>query len=397
MQRLGDVEGAPAEFEGFFQVARQQADLAAVAMPQEVREEQVALAGARGQAGARSHARDIPKHSRDFSEVSQAGEFRHQADARTAGAGQRTRPSPARAGDDAGRRQFVFGLHNGDGIFAIFSLTQAAEADDAIDEAGRWRDGIPGYDIDAAEDRPQRAGIVARHHDLALRAIHALKTIRIALDDVLRRPVIRQLDDIVIHFGWLLAAFEVVQQHLINQVQRDIEQLGDSADIGHVLHQLAECRGHGRPPHQLGDGDHIIGDVIALADDAGDFVGGDADAARRQVHHIFGRRIVVVGDHDLGDFLARCIALFAGANGVPGRQSLDVGREEVLAVDRDAHTKERAHQHIVGCLAARAILGRHRKGEVVGYRRELVKLLVDFCLDCHEVYAAICVSLLSQM
>ena len=55
----------PAEFKGFLQIARQQADLSTIAMTQEMREKQIALAGARGQARAGSHPRDIPESPRE--------------------------------------------------------------------------------------------------------------------------------------------------------------------------------------------------------------------------------------------------------------------------------------------------------------------------------------------
>ena len=74
-------------------------------------------------------------------------------------------------------------------------------------------------------------------------AVHALEAVRIGLDQVVRGPVISQLDHIVIHQRRLLSAFEIGEQHLINEIKRNVEELGDRADISHVFHQLAEGGG----------------------------------------------------------------------------------------------------------------------------------------------------------
>ena len=94
-------------------------------------------------------------------------------------------PRPASADHDARGRQLILGLHDGDGVFALVILSQAAIADDAIDEAGRRRDGIPGHHIDAAEDSAQRARFVAGHDDLAVCAVHVFKAVGIGVLTIL--------------------------------------------------------------------------------------------------------------------------------------------------------------------------------------------------------------------
>ena len=104
LQGVGKVEGFPAELETFRRIARQQHHLLAVAMAEETGEEDVALAGARWQAGAGAHAGDIPDDNWNLCDVGEAGKLRHQADAGAAGGSQGARARPAGA-DDHGRRR----------------------------------------------------------------------------------------------------------------------------------------------------------------------------------------------------------------------------------------------------------------------------------------------------
>ena len=59
-------------------------------------------------------------------------------------------------------------------------------------------------------------------------------------------------------------------------------------------------------------------------------------------------RIGVDGDDDILFLAASQIAVLAGADRIPGGQSLNIGREEVLARDGDAHLEDRAQDGVVG-------------------------------------------------
>ena len=118
LELLGVFERAPAELKALGHAGRQQHDLPRIAVAEEVCEQQIALARARGQAGARPNAGDVPDDARNFREVRQPRELRHQADTGAAGRGHRARAGPTRPDNRANRGDFVFGLHDGDGILA---------------------------------------------------------------------------------------------------------------------------------------------------------------------------------------------------------------------------------------------------------------------------------------
>ena len=98
----------------------------------------------------------------------------------------------------------------------------------------------------------------------------------------------------------------------------------------------------------------------------------DDRAARLERQHVLVRGLRVHRDEEVDLLLARDVAVPVGADGVPGRQPGDVGREEVLAGDRHAHLEDRPQQDEVGGLAARAVDRRHLDAEIVdaGVRRD---------------------------
>ena len=85
-----------------------------VAVAQQVKLEDVSLAGPGGQAGAGPHPLDVDDHDRDLGEVGQADELGHERDARPGGGRQRPGPGPARADGHADGRQLVLGLDDGE-------------------------------------------------------------------------------------------------------------------------------------------------------------------------------------------------------------------------------------------------------------------------------------------
>ena len=66
------------------------------------------------------------------------------------------------------------------------------------------------------------------------------------------------------------------------------------------------------------------------------------------------------------DFLfAGNIAVFVGADGVPGRKARDVRGEKVLTGDGHSHLKNSAQEHSVRTLRAGAIHGRDLNAHVI--------------------------------
>ncbi len=59
--------------------------------------------------------------------------------------------------------------------------------------------------------------------------------------------------------------------------------------------------------------------------------------------------------HDIDAVGPGLVARPGDTDFVPGRQPLDIGREVVLADDRDAHAEDRLHQQAVGTGRTRAV------------------------------------------
>ena len=144
-------------------------------MRETCRRENVALRGARGQAGGGPDALDVPDHAGDFGVVSQAGKLRHQRNARAGGGGHGARARPTCADHHADGGQLIFRLHDRKSRFAVgadavilhvFDQASASEEEGVI--------GIPGHNRDAGEHAAKGRGGVAVNDDLACGLVHAL-------------------------------------------------------------------------------------------------------------------------------------------------------------------------------------------------------------------------------
>ena len=119
LELLGEVQGFDRHRVAFLDRARDQHDVPAVAMAQEVQFQDVALAGSGGQAGARAHALDVDDHDRNLGEVGQADELGHERDPGPRGRRQRPGPGPAGADGHADGGQLVLGLHDRERLLAV--------------------------------------------------------------------------------------------------------------------------------------------------------------------------------------------------------------------------------------------------------------------------------------
>ncbi len=150
---------------------RKQQDVLGVAVGEERGGKNVALRGARRQAGGRPDALDVPDHSRNFGVVGEAGKLRHQRDAGPGGRGHGARARPTRAHHHADRSQFVFRLHDGESSLAVGADAEALHVVNHRSRAAtRRRNGIPGHHGGAGEHAAQSGGGVAVDDDLALRS-----------------------------------------------------------------------------------------------------------------------------------------------------------------------------------------------------------------------------------
>ena len=114
------------EFERLGRVFRKQQHMLGVAMRGIGAGDDVALLGARRHAGRGTGALHVDDHGRNFGEIGQADEFRHQRDAGPGGGGEGAGAVPRRADHDADRGQFVLALH--DGVFRLAGIGVDAAA-----------------------------------------------------------------------------------------------------------------------------------------------------------------------------------------------------------------------------------------------------------------------------
>ena len=91
----------------------------------------------------------------------------------------------------------------------------------------------------------------------------------------------------------------------------------------------------------------------------------DADGARLELADVVGGRLRVHADQDRRVEPVPDVPPGAGPDVEPGRQPLDVRREDVLAAARDAHAVQGAEQDEVGRLAAGAVDRADPDGQVV--------------------------------
>ena len=122
LQAFRKIEGFPAELEAFIDIAGKQNDGLRVTMPNGVTKVRSACDVRVGKPVRRTDALHIPDHDRHFGIIGQTREFGHQAQAGPGGGCHRAQSAPARADRHADGGQFIFGLHDGIGVFAIFAF-----------------------------------------------------------------------------------------------------------------------------------------------------------------------------------------------------------------------------------------------------------------------------------
>ena len=197
--------------------------------------------------------------------------------------------------------------------------------------------------------------------------MHALEDEGVLLGERLRRVVEARFDGGPVEVGSFLLLRELLADGLLDDRHVHGEQLRGDADVDHVPDQLAQLglRTDGRG--ELVEGHRIAGDVVAILFQVGGvFV--DRDRAGTQRQDVFARGFGVHRNQDVDFFAARDITVLAGADGEPGGEAGDVGGEEILAADGNAHRKNAAQQNAVGRLRAGAVDGSYLDAEVVDDR-----------------------------
>ena len=159
LEPLGDIERAGAEVEALFRRGWDQHRVGRVSVGKRCRRQEIALGCARGQAGRRPHPLHVHDDDRNFREVGEAHEFRHQGDSGPGGGGHRASPCPAGSDGHADRGELVLGLNNRERRLSCVRIdreTLQVSLRGLCQRRGR-RDRIPGNDADAAEDGPRAA------------------------------------------------------------------------------------------------------------------------------------------------------------------------------------------------------------------------------------------------
>jgi hypothetical protein len=167
----------------------------------------------------------------------------------------------------------------------------------------------------------------------------------------------------------LVLALELLADQSLDHRKVDAEELGKHADIDDVLEELALAR-----------------IAVAFVADRGQRHADGADVLAEPRRRHRPRRIVeeVSAAVDLGDVLCPGLRVhrhhqvdaaapadtagFGDPHLVPGRQALDVRREDVARGDRHAHAQDRAREQPVGARRARPVHIGELHDEVVGRR-----------------------------
>ena len=184
---------------------------------------------------------------------------------------------------------------------------------------------------------------------MAGRLVHRLdlETDRLLVD--LGNSVETDLDGLHIGFDQVRLGAE----HFLDETADDTDiepgQPGHGTDIGHVLHQHTGARivelGIAQTGQRHANGTDI-GARMQVRTRPGIVV--EEIAARGDFLEILGIGLGIHGDHELRRPGPRHMAVLGQADFIPGRQALDVGREQVLAHHGHAHAEDRLHQETIG-------------------------------------------------
>ena len=228
------------------------------------------------------------------------------------------------------------------------------------------RDRIPGGDGRAAIDAAERRRVVALDEDALADRVGAAH-LEADLRKMLRRVVAPQAKGLVVRRDQLVLALELLRDQRFEHGGLDAKELPERANIDDVLEELALARVAVLRVGQLGQ--RHADDVDVVPELRG------RQRPRRIVEQIaagLDRGDVLVpglrvhGDHEIDAAAPAEMAVAGHPHLVPGRQPLDVGREDVARRDGHAHADDRAGEQPVGARGARAVHVGELHHEIVG-------------------------------
>ena len=369
LEAFRKIERLHAELETLRRILRIQAEVLRVPVRRVGTEEDVALLGARRHPGRWADALDVEEDAGDLGVVRESDELRHERDTGPARRREGAGSGPPRADRDAGRREFVLRLK--DRRQALSGLLLDAQAPaigrEGVDQRGRRRDRIPGRDRGARVDATQRRRRVTVDQNRVARGIHPLEPDRQGALEVLGRVVVTEPDRFEVRLEQVtLPLAEGLLEQSTDHVHVDVEEGGEGAGVGDVLHQDARAAAVEALHAHLGQRDAEEGHFLAP----------------QRVRHGPARVVQEpAAGHELLDVLrvglrvhrhdevevrrARDVARPVHPDFVPGGKALDVRGEDVLSRHRDPHAEDRLHDEAVGARGARTVHGADLEREVV--------------------------------
>ena len=199
--------------------------------------------------------------------------------------------------------------------------------------SGNDDDGVIGYQattVAPANMQPKAAAAVSVNNDFAGGLVHALDEIWIALGEVGGGVIVSGFHGREIQVGGFHLFGKLLADRFIDFCDVDLKQLGHHAHVDHVLDQLA----------QLGLGTDRS-DQLVVRNSVEDEIGTQSvevqglvvhhDCARRHGHYVLVRGLRIHGDYEINFLLARDVAVFVGANRIPGGEAGNVRGEQVFA------------------------------------------------------------------
>ena len=200
--------------------------------------------------------------------------------------------------------------------------------------------------------------------------------------EIEQRPVAAEMQRVLVGVEQLLLALELLGDQLLDRRHVHVEQRRERADIHDVLEQLALARIGvfaiaDRGQRHADDGD--VGPEFRRRQRLGRVV--EQVAARLDHRDVLVPGLRVHRDHEIDAAAGAEVARFGDAHLVPGRQALDVGREDVARRHRHAHAQHRTGEQLVGAGGAGAV--------DVGEADDEVVYAADWCLVRHRSSACV--------
>jgi hypothetical protein len=217
-----------------------------------------------------------------------------------------------------------------------------------LGERRRRRDRIPGANGRAAVDATERGGGVAVDENAIADRIGLAHHDAERMREILQHVVAAEMQRLPVRVEQFFLALVLLAEQRLDDAGVDLEQRGQRAEIHDVLEQL--------PLPRIGP--CAIGDLGQRHADRPDVVAElrFRERLRRVVKEVTaGLDLPEVGvpglrihrDHEIDAAAAAEMAFLVDAYFVPGRQALNVRREDVARADGHAHAQDRFREELV--------------------------------------------------